>query len=117
MKKQILITAFALLISTTLLFAQGEKQPNKIKPRETTPELKNDSAYYTCPMHPEVRSIKQGICTKCDMKLVEHSTITTDKRSGEKDALKSYTCSMHPEVKEHQPGKCPACGMELVEKK
>lgn len=117
MNKQILTIALALLISTTLLFAQGEKQPNKIKPRETTPELKNDSMYYTCPMHPEVRSIKPGICTKCDMKLVEHSAITTDKRSGEKDAVKSYTCSMHPEVKEHQPGKCPACGMKLVEKK
>lgn len=51
------------------------------------------------------------------MKLVEHSTITTDIRTGEQDAMKSYTCSMHPEVKEHQPGKCPACGMELVEKK
>ena len=61
-------------------------------------------AVYVCPMHPEVRSDKEGECPKCGMALVKQQPAVI------------YTCPMHPEVTSNKPGKCPKCGMTLVEK-
>lgn len=36
-----------------------------------THEANQDRKTYTCPMHPEVQSDKQGTCPKCGMKLIE----------------------------------------------
>ena len=59
---------------------------------------------YVCPMHPEVRSNKEGKCPKCDMALVNLQ------------ASEIYTCPMHPEVVSTKPGSCPKCKMTLVKK-
>ena len=61
-------------------------------------------AFYSCPMHPEVKSDKEGKCPKCGMTLVKQQPV------------ESYTCPMHPEVISDKPGKCPKCGMALVKK-
>jgi FtsP/CotA-like multicopper oxidase with cupredoxin domain len=61
-------------------------------------------ALYTCLMHPEVKSDKEGKCPKCGMTLVKQRQ------------QEIYTCSMHPEVVSTNPGKCPMCGMALVRK-
>lgn len=35
----------------------------------STPSDTSNSAVYTCPMHPEIRQDKPGICPKCGMTL------------------------------------------------
>lgn len=63
---------------------------------------------YTCPMHPEIKQNKPGICPKCGMSL---------ERSIEPSAHKViYTCPMHPEIQQDHPGNCPICGMTLEPK-
>jgi manganese oxidase len=59
---------------------------------------------YACPMHPEVRSNKEGTCPKCNMKLVKQQ------------APEVFACPMHPEVVATKEGLCPKCNMKLVKK-
>lgn len=80
--------------------------PIGIQLRKVPAEEKWQSAGYTCPMHPEVRSEKPGSCPKCGMAL-EPVTIAPTKR------LVEYTCPMHPEIVRDAPGNCPICGMAL----
>jgi FtsP/CotA-like multicopper oxidase with cupredoxin domain len=61
-------------------------------------------ALYSCPMHPEVKSDKEGKCPKCGMALVKE------------EPQEIYACTMHPEVVSTKQGKCPKCGMALVKK-
>ena len=94
------------------------------------------SQLYTCPMgiHADIVSDKPGKCAKCEMKLVETSTV---KHAGEAeenwlkqnpshpsgpspqavDPSTLYTCPMeeHADVVSDQPGVCPKCEVELVE--
>jgi Cu+-exporting ATPase len=65
-----------------------------------------NTASFTCPMHPEVQMSKAGPCPKCGMAL-ESVTITSPKQKIE------YTCPMHPEIVRDGPGSCPICGMGL----
>ena len=62
---------------------------------------------YTCPMHPEVRSEKPGVCPKCGMalELVAPVAVVTH--------LAKYTCPMDPQIVQDGPGACPICGMAL----
>jgi CopA family copper-resistance protein len=100
---------------------------------------KQSSTTYTCPMHPEIHSSKQGNCPKCGMKLVAEKQSKVKqakplpaKKSGtpamgnmkmpqpKKDTNKpaaqaTYTCPMHPEIHAAKPGNCPKCGMKLVQ--
>jgi Cu+-exporting ATPase len=63
---------------------------------------------YTCPMHPEIKQNKPGICPRCGMSL---------ERIIEPSAHKViYTCPMHPEIQQDHPGNCPICGMTLEPK-
>jgi len=66
------------------------------------------AAVYTCPMHPEIREDKPGICSKCGMDL--------EKISGPSSIKTIYTCPMHPEIEQDHPGFCPICGMTLEPK-
>jgi CopA family copper-resistance protein len=100
---------------------------------------KQSSTTYTCPMHPEIHSSKQGNCPKCGMKLVAEKqskvkqakplpakksgtpamgTMKMPQRKKETNkptAQAPYTCSMHPEIHAAKPGNCPKCGMKLVQ--
>ncbi|HEX4946219.1 MAG TPA: multicopper oxidase domain-containing protein [Blastocatellia bacterium] len=72
---------------------------------QPSPPLPSSQAeLYVCPMHPEVRSNKEGTCPKCNMKLVKQQ------------APVIYTCPMHPEVISTKEGNCPKCNMKLVKK-
>lgn len=62
------------------------------------------TGWYVCPMHPEVRSNKEGSCPKCHMKLVRQQV------------PEFYVCPMHPEVVATKAGSCPKCNMKLVKK-
>jgi len=63
-------------------------------------------AEYTCPMHPEVRTLGPSACPDCGMAL-EPLDVTVGATRTE------YICPMHPEVVQDQPGSCPKCGMAL----
>ncbi len=66
-----------------------------------------DTASYTCPMHPEVVQAGPGSCPKCGMAL---EPVVPAAAGGTKV---EYTCPMHPEVVQDGPGSCPKCGMAL----
>jgi len=106
MKTKIIVTVLALIISGTMAFAQSKTKSDINQSTLTKTEMQKSSVYYTCPMHPEVRSDKPGKCPKCGMDLKEMNNVA-----------KSYTCPMHPDVVSDKPGKCTKCGMNLVEKK
>jgi P-type Cu+ transporter len=61
-------------------------------------------AAYVCPMCPEVRQDKPGVCPSCGMSLEPESLAV--RRT-------EYTCPMHPEIVRSGPGSCPICGMAL----
>ncbi|HRX71261.1 MAG TPA: copper-translocating P-type ATPase [Candidatus Competibacteraceae bacterium] len=63
-------------------------------------------AFYTCPMHPEVRQEGPGSCPKCGMALEPEGIPAPATRT-------EYTCPMHPEIVQDEPGSCPKCGMAL----
>jgi Cu+-exporting ATPase len=60
---------------------------------------------WTCPMHPEVRQDRPGICPKCGMALEPLVPVAPKTRE--------WTCPMHPEIVRDGPGTCPICGMAL----
>jgi membrane fusion protein, copper/silver efflux system len=107
---------WTLFAGAVLLFASCS--PNQ---KSTLPP---DVAYYTCSMHPQIRSDKAGNCPICGMTLSPVKKSDTKKVSGEKKAeviegvsvpkIESYTCPMHPQVRSDKSGKCPLCGMDLV---
>jgi len=66
-----------------------------------------ESARYTCPMHPEIRQEHPGSCPKCGMALEAVSPPPASTTATE------YVCPMHPEVVSDKPESCPKCGMAL----
>src|SRR5665213_497815 len=74
----------------------------------------DDVDYYTCTMHPSVRSQDpKGKCPICSMDLVP--VMKKVASSGKPDDVDYYTCTMHPSVKSQDPkAKCPICSMDLV---
>ena len=98
MKRFILILVATFATFTTFAQKRGANNTN-LKQSEITLQ-------YTCPMHKEVVSTHQGICAKCNSKLV------VDRR-GSKQVTASYKCSMHPQVASNEKGKCPVCGQPL----
>jgi hypothetical protein len=88
-----------------------------------------ESAVYTCSMHPEVQSPTPGKCPKCEMKLVaakpsDGKRLAVEGKAGpavrasqSREAVPgadTFTCPMHPEIRAGAPGKCPKCDMPLV---
>lgn len=117
MKIKILTAMLTLIISGTMVFSQSKTESKKNQSATTKTEMKKDSVYYTCSMHPDVKMDKPGKCPKCDMKLEKKTIKMTMTKSEKKEAMKTYTCSMHSNIKSDKPGKCPKCGMDLIEKK
>lgn len=74
--------------------AEFEKNPGKYA---TVTEV-----FYSCPMHPEEKSMEPGKCSKCGMALKKHVHQSY------------YVCPMpQDKFRSDEPGKCPKCGMEL----
>jgi P-type Cu+ transporter len=74
-----------------------------VKPTATEP-VEASQQVFICPMDPEVREEKPGVCPKCGMALEPETLVT---------AKTEYTCPMHPEILRSEPGSCPICGMAL----
>ncbi|MCL7421989.1 MAG: cadmium-translocating P-type ATPase [Methylobacter sp.] len=72
------------------------------------PSIDNSTttARYTCPMHPEIRSLQPGNCPKCGMALEPVETPRPVSHT-------EWVCPMHPEIVRDEPGNCPICGMAL----
>ncbi|HHJ15822.1 MAG TPA: heavy metal translocating P-type ATPase [Gammaproteobacteria bacterium] len=77
-----------------------------LNPPAAPAEAVDESAIYTCPMHPEIEQQGPGACPKCGMAL-EPKNITLSAGRTE------YTCPMHPDIIRDEPGSCPKCGMAL----
>ena len=73
---------------------------------KTSSQAVDDSAIYTCPMHPEVEQQGPGSCPKCGMALEPKGVPVIATKT-------EYTCPMHPEIVQDHPGSCPKCGMAL----
>lgn len=72
------------------------------RPAETSHEAaqavaKSDEFYYTCPMHPSVRSDKPGACPVCGMTLVK-KTLTHEPRDEETSGIPSVHLSQSQRV-------------------
>jgi Cu+-exporting ATPase len=74
----------------------------------TMPSIDNSTttAHYTCPMHPEIQSLRPGNCPKCGMALEPVETPRPVSHT-------EWVCPMHPEIVRDEPGNCPICGMAL----
>jgi membrane fusion protein, copper/silver efflux system len=78
-------------------------------------------AYWTCPMHPEIRESEQTPCPLCGMDLTpvreddgeDHPEEHGYNRSGAAE-IEYWTCPMHPEIRDDEAGSCPICGMDLT---
>ncbi len=73
---------------------------------KTSDQPVDESAIYTCPMHPEVEQQGPGSCPKCGMALEPKGVPLVATKT-------QYTCPMHPEIIQDHPGSCPKCGMAL----
>lgn len=99
MTKFIILSA-ALLITTLTINAQ-EKAGKKDESR--------NAVFYTCAMHPDVKSDKAGKCPKCGMDLT-----LSKKEQMKADITKTYTCPVHVDVASDKPGNCSKCGKTLT---
>ena len=86
-----------------IMCMNSHKQESTTK-KDASSTADTGKVVYTCPMHPEIKSDKPGICPKCEMNLEMQKN---------KSESSVYTCPMHPDVKSDKEGKCPQCGMFL----
>lgn len=106
MKNLIIILCVFLAVSLSAP-AQISTKPSKGETQKTT---------YTCPMHPNERSEKEGNCSKCGMDLVKssqtkHNSSVKGSQSSSKIVSK-YVCTMDGSTSQ-KPGKCSKCGMGM----
>ncbi|TKK66323.1 hypothetical protein FC093_17210 [Ilyomonas limi] len=101
MKRVIIL--MLLVVCTATTFAQKSKADSAIKNSGTI------LVQYTCPMHPDVISDKQGKCPKCGMDLT-----LSKKEQMKREVTKTYTCPTHSELVSANPGNCPYCSAKLV---
>ncbi|MFV1984029.1 MAG: heavy metal translocating P-type ATPase [Thiohalomonadales bacterium] len=76
------------------------------KSEQVAPQEVDETATFTCPMHPEVEQQDPGACPKCGMALEAKGIPVIATKT-------EYTCPMHPEIIQDEPGACPKCGMAL----
>lgn len=111
-----MLFVFGLLTLGVLLLSCSQKGAEQA---DQVSELKKEVDYYTCGMHPSVKTHEPGKCPICNMDLVpvykegearEHDLADHTDES----EVSHWICEMHPSVKAHAPGVCPICDMELV---
>jgi uncharacterized protein with PIN domain len=100
MKKIMMLMIAALTISSISVVAQ-----EKIGKKDTT----QHAAFYSCPMHAEIKTDSPGKCPKCGMDLS-----LSKKEEMKKQVTKNYNCPVHPEVVSSKQGKCSKCGKSLM---
>ncbi|MEC9364728.1 MAG: efflux RND transporter periplasmic adaptor subunit [Pseudomonadota bacterium] len=71
-------------------------------------------AYWTCPMHPQVRQQQPGNCPICGMKLVKREDPPADAGTGGDREVLYWYDPMKPDVHFDAPGKSPFMDMQLL---
>lgn len=107
---------YLIVLLSALAWACKQEQAHTHAAEEdhTTHQARQEE-YYTCSMHPTVRSDKPGNCPICGMALVKKTAgSAASKANGQQENY--YTCPMHPTVRSDKLGRCPICGMDLVKK-
>jgi hypothetical protein len=94
------------------------------RPATAADSRKSGGHFYTCAMHPTVRSLDpDGKCPFCSMALLPAETVDViDPASGKTNTAATfpavsgyYSCPMHPTVlSTNADDKCPSCGMPLL---
>lgn len=89
MKKQVMfmLAGLALLAVAAIVFYP------KLFSSSQTEHAAHAEEYYTCPMHPSVRSDKPGACPVCGMALVKKSKAIDDSSNGDMAALEAVRLS------------------------
>jgi len=105
--KKLIIALSVFLAVSTLATAQTSTKPSKEEVQKTT---------YTCPMHPDQTSMKEGKCSKCGMELVKtakrkHNSSVKGSQASTVVEVK-YVCKMDGSTSD-KACKCPKCGMEM----
>jgi uncharacterized protein with PIN domain len=107
MKKFIIVLSVFLAVSTAVS-AQSSTKPSKGQVQKTT---------YSCPMHSDVMSMKEGKCSKCGMELVKTTKTTHNSAVKGSQATSvveaKYICKMDGSTSD-KPGKCSKCGMGMT---
>lgn len=107
MKKLIIVLSVFLAVST-VAFAQTTTKSTKKAIQKPA---------YTCSMHPNEMSMKEGECSKCGMKLVKttelkHNPAIKGSQTSSEVTTK-YVCKMDGTTS-NKAGKCSKCGMEMT---
>lgn len=97
--KKMIVLALTLAIASTGIFAQ-EKAGKK--------DTIQHPAFYSCGMHPDIKSDKSGKCPKCGMDLT-----LSKKEQMKAEVTKTYNCPVHLDVTSDKPAKCSKCGKDL----
>ena len=140
--RSMILTAFVLMFGLATVSSanhHNEVATAKCKKAEkamTCGKTMHTDKPYTCAMHTDVHSAKEGKCPICKMDLVHKNTLmkkmaTSDLAcsctSGKKDAKCAacnamkmtkdgkdvYYCPHHQQVMQNKPGKCSECSMDL----
>ena len=76
---------YSVLIASVAVFLISGcgRQPESVQGQAVANQNSQPAEYYTCPMHPSVRSDKPGACPVCHMTLVKVSAIQEHKDSSE----------------------------------
>ena len=102
----------------------GQGKQVRLKNAGQADTNKSEGRFYTCAMHPEVRSLDpDGKCPICQMPLFPAEDVTVvDPVTGKTNSAATfpvvsgyYSCPLHPTVlSTNADDHCPICGMALV---
>ncbi len=129
--QKLIFLIFSLMMWSSV-FAQDAKNVDVVHDHS-----QHQDTTFTCPMHPEIKSDKPGVCPKCNMNLekekskvkpqesktmgkpMDHGSMNMKGMDHQQTTQEkpTYTCPMHPEIKSDKPGVCPKCNMNLEKEK
>jgi P-type Cu+ transporter len=92
-------------LGTAKTNASGGLMPPSSAKASAHSSTRSNAPAYICPMCPEVREAKHGVCPSCGMALEAEVSLAATRTE--------YACPMHPEIVRLEPGACPICGMAL----
>ena len=95
-----------LLVFFLLAFLAWWKFGGTSRVAEARESVETGKAYYTCPMHPQVKQDHEGDCPICHMKLVKvEGTTPSEARQGTTKKVKFYRHPMNPKITSPVPAK------------
>jgi len=79
-------------------------------------EVKQEQVYYTCAMHPQIKSDKPGRCPICEMILTKIEISKDDTETSEHKMPEVWQCKDFPDVTSETPMKCPMDGTPMIKR-